>query len=341
MQEIEKNDKKPSRFGKQLSKENSVVEKVEKVEKQEKIEKIEKVEKNERKGVINIPSKNILNNNPVISVKPIRDSSNKKRDNDNKEISDFVKKNDQKKKSNPIIFKSEKIEKVEKVDKIEKVEKVEKIEKVEKGEKKNQIFVNGGGKISIIDISSEISFDYPLKELMKKGNEVVLNGKDYNSFKKEENIKEIIKIKASPQPDLTDSSLNKEINIIEIEPEVKSAPVFKDKKQKEEFYDLNRVMNEMAKLEIDEDESVSDEQTLNYEKNIIETIDDERDINFIEDPTSIPSTYSVNPNTCSKVDFWSDNSQIEELRIELEKSLGFDLFKKIYKIIEEKVKYIR
>lgn len=35
-----------------------------------------------------------------------------------------------------------------------------------------------------------------------------------------------------------------------------------------------------------------------------------------------------------------DNSAIEELRKELESSLGFELFKKVYKIVDNNVKLI-
>lgn len=106
------------------------------------------------------------------------------------------------------------------------------------------------------------------------------------------------------------------------------------KKEEEEFYDLNRYLDELNNLNLEEPvETNTNEQITTDVKSIDESSDHTRDYNPIEDE----STNAVSEHPGALNDISSDNSKIEELRVELEKVLGVEIFKIVYRIVDEQV----
>lgn len=225
----------------------------------------------------------------------------KKSDSDNKAIIDFMKNND-KKKLTPSSH-----------DKL-----------IEVGSKEP--------KINIVNINSNIVNnpknevgENSLKELMKKCRQDLKTKpkEDVVWIGKEKDEKpEKIEYKFPKVVILEKERPKEEININ------KSTPTTNNPTQDKEIYDLNRYCNELDKIDNEDEENEIETQP---EEKL--TVDEVRDYIEIED-INLDGKQPSNQNI---VEYESDNSQIEELRIELENTLGFDMFKKIYKIVDERV----
>ena len=201
--------------------------------------------------------------------------------------------------------------------------------------------------------------DNPLKELMKKRRaelktkaeipDVVWLGKEKDPSKREDNKKEgeikfpkvtiVEKNKLTnnenKQPmsgNLIDLTNVKEVKIDLVE-SVNQIP-----KEDEEFYNLNRYLEEARKIADEEiepnEQDTNVESMTQQEVNNINIDSDTRDYNAIEEDGNV-ATPVTNNNEDAILN--TDNSQIEELRVELENSLGFELFKQLYKIVDDKV----
>ncbi len=214
---------------------------------------------------------------------------------------------------------------------------------------------------------SKNSEENPLKELMKKGREQLKNekeedviwlGKEKEKFndstsekKKEIKFPKIIILEkpnsnnfATPQTknvannnslqSTDNSSVENEIDINANIPKlnIKDDPrnIFeeirlKEEKEAEDFYNLNRYLNELAKLEDEEEMSVGDENK------------DFKEVHLEYKPYEANEIEASNDESANNKEY-EDNSQIEMLRVELEKSLGFDVFKRVYKTVDSQVK---
>jgi hypothetical protein len=208
------------------------------------------------------------------------------------------------------------------------------------------------------------SEENPLKELMKKGREQLKNekeedviwlGKEKDKFNDSTNEKKkeikfpkiIILEKAHNNNVLTpqnkniansnslqstdNSSMENEIDININKLNIKDDPrnIFeeirlKEEKEAEDFYNLNRYLNELAKLEDEEEMSVGDENK------------DFKEVHLEYKPYEASEVEVKNDEGVNNKEY-EDNSQIEMLRVELEKSLGFDVFKRVYKTVDSQV----
>ena len=111
---------------------------------------------------------------------------------------------------------------------------------------------------------------------------------------------------------------------------------------------MNRYAKEIDEIQNQEEDKLSVENkdtSDNTKVNIEENIPEAREFNEVEEEEIVPSNSgnnseknSMSSSIISNYDPNSDNTQIEELRIELENSLGFEIFKKVYKIVEEHVR---
>lgn len=218
----------------------------------------------------------------------------------------------------------------------------------------------------------------PLQELMKKArselktkpkDDVIWIGnkeKEVPQKKKEEKELKFPKVIILEKPEKERVSRSSNENAIDVNTPNQVNPGFtpvaaiknpklemKEKKTQEELYNLNRILNELAKIENEEEnETDSPSKETNIESR--PSIDEERDFNEIEEiDSSTPQSNEINSpikknlqsnergsfnqnSTDSETN--TDNTQIEELRIELENSLGFELFKRVYQIVEQKVR---
>ena len=270
----------------------------------------------------NPPNNNVhISNNPQV----IHLNSNpnvakiKKRESDHKEIADFFKKD--KVGINPFSRNSDK-----------ELPKPNLLEKVEKDLKN----INSNFPQNIFNNVANNSDDKttPLREFLKKKREemknkekladvIWLNNDKKEQIRGEEKMIKMPKIiildKNAPQK--KDSSENLSIN----------SASNSNKKGDLEFYNVNRCLNEMAKIANDEDDSID---TNEEEKQICENVNEkneEREENIIDDNTNISE--ELKPTFDSNTDY----SQIEELKIDLEQILGMDLFKRIYKLVDSNV----
>ncbi len=205
----------------------------------------------------------------------------------------------------------------------------------------------------------------PLKELMKKGREQLKNGKEQDVIWLGKDVKEkekdtltestdsisekkkeikfpkiIIVEKPNSNPNsnkITSEAVKNEIDITN--PKDDPRNIFeevrlKEEKQAEDFYNLNRYLNELAKLE-DEEENI---ETSNDSKNFKEVKLEYKPNETTDLEVPDEGEDFNNKKKTSQED--SDNSQIEMLRIELENTLGFDVFKKVYKTVDSQVRLI-
>lgn len=270
--------------------------------------------------------------NTVVSS---NNSSNKKKESDLKDISDFMGKKKENRLSNPNA--RELINKESSKDRKE--------EKKPSSKNINVININTPSGYNS-NVSTPSSSENSLREFMKKrkaeiksqpAEDIVWLGAkaEKETPKKEEKERRFPKITIIEDKKPAD----KNKDLIEIN-NVKPLPEKKLNKDEEEFYNLNRYLYELAvnnnfdiqKLDNNEEETIpSNEDTSeNYEKNV--DINDDRDFNIIDDTDDKPVE-----NVYSQADISTDNSQIEELRIELENSLGMEVFKLAYDLVDNQV----
>jgi hypothetical protein len=110
--------------------------------------------------------------------------------------------------------------------------------------------------------------------------------------------------------------------------------LYKQKKEAEEFYNLNRYLDELHKINEEETTENSNVDILSIDiKSSDENSDNTREYGIDDVETSnlnsVQAVYNTDMNT--------DNTQIEELRVELENCLGFEIFKIVYKIVDQQV----
>jgi hypothetical protein len=176
-----------------------------------------------------------------------------------------------------------------------------------------------------------------LKELMKKAradmknkpnDEVIWMGKEKEPLKKKEDQIKIPKVIIVEK--LKDNSSGKSND------EISNQPVLEmDKKKEEDLFNLNRMLNELAKIENEEE---TNESEISESSNNMEYKEDEaRDFNVVDSDNNEVANRAKKYMDEEEIN--TDNTQIEELRIELENSLGFELFKNVYKIVEQKVNF--
>jgi hypothetical protein len=277
----------------------------------------------------------------------------KKKDSDNKDIAEAMRKVELKKKTpaNPLPLKQEVNKEVKKL-----------------------ININYNQQINMNNKND--ADGNPLQELMKKAradmknkpkDEVIWLGKEKEAVpkKKEEREMKFPKViivekekdkerySRGSKDNVTDFTPATANNVITVQVAVPVPVVNKsemrEKKTQEELYNLNRILNELAKIENEEENDSDNSKDINLESRPSTDLTEERDFNEIEETESneinILKKDSSNSNSNgsyssnAQVDTYSDNTQIEELRIELENSLGFELFKKIYKTVELKVNF--
>ncbi len=200
-----------------------------------------------------------------------------------------------------------------------------------------------------------------LKEIMKlkraelknhKQDEVVWIGKEIKKEEKEEikndkndyKFPEIIILeKPHKSSEKVEKTLDEKTNTIDMtEAKNKYSCVYdsqimlKQKKDAEEFYNLNRYLEELNKINEEETSETSNVDILNIDiKSSDENSDNTREYG-IEDVESSISNSAQGVNT----DMNTDNTQIEELRVDLENCLGNDVFKIVYKIVDQQVIYL-
>ncbi len=294
--------------------------------------------------VVVVPSSN-ANKNVVFNAKI---SDPKKRDSDNKEIAEFMKKKDEKKKiiSNHVVK-----------------EAVKENKEVRRnvGSNNNLYNINPTPLINKnIIITEEAN---PLKELMKKQRaelknrpkeDVVWIGKEKdnshnnytpNKVKKEMKFPNVIIVeKPTSNKEIIDINPNINVNSNINSNKNENPPSNSNNKESEEFYNLNRYLNELAKLDNEEGENENEQETQDEsasangvpnDDQLADAIDsiELEDANNSDKEKDTKNNKKDNENDNND----SENTMIEELRIELENSLGFDLFKKVYKTVEENV----
>jgi hypothetical protein len=292
---------------------------------------LKKINQNNVKNLNSNPSPNV---NVAMNKQPVVDS--KRREADNKEIADFLKKNEKK--------------------------KVPSVSKEVKRPSKNSEVDDSTIKMKYVINSNEENNS--LKELMKKGrdelkkspkDEVHWIGKDKESNINVNNFNNLgyNKKKAGNFPNVIildkPKSSNKEIiDVISSHPsneEINLKNPINNLKEQEELYNLNRYLNEIAKIDNEQEQTDSETNETSEINNINANNDDQfndaRDFNFIEEPSSNVTKQGSNSqlDKLYNENYETENSHIEELRIELENSLGFDLFKNVYKTVEENVKF--
>jgi hypothetical protein len=237
---------------------------------------------------------------------------------------------------------------------------------------KKLININYNQQININKEKSEPEAN-PLQELMKKARSelktkpkedvIWLGNKEKEAPQKKKEEKEIkfpkVIILEKPEKERVSRSSNE--NVIDVNgvnpgfaPAQKNPKIeMKEKKTQEELYNLNRILNELAKIENEEENDTDSCKESNLESRPSTDLNEERDFNEIEETesntpqsndinsplkkNSKENSGSLNQNSTDN-ETNTDNTQIEELRIELENSLGFELFKRIYKIVEQKVR---
>lgn len=300
---------------------------------------------NIKKNISPIPQ-NQKNQNVFITpqVKP-QAADSKKRDLDNREIADFMKKNDKKKNLNP----SKEVVK-EGAKNNNRPSNPSNNLNPNPPVKINQNPVNAGIK-NIVTSNNDPEAN-PLKELMRKARaelknkpkeDVVWMGKEKEVVNKKKSDKDtrfpkvIIVEKEKPKEKESNSSNSIDINV---NSNILENNKNKIKKEDEEIYNLNRYLNELAKLENGEEETpVEQETNCTTNANNDDNLNDARDEIGVEETEATEDTQPNNQLfTFVEGPVETDNTMIEELRIELENSLGFEVFKKVYKIVEEKVK---
>ena len=114
---------------------------------------------------------------------------------------------------------------------------------------------------------------------------------------------------------------------------------FKKKKEDEYNYDKNRIFIELEKNENDNnilEENIKEEHNI-INNTTFETNNNEIENNKIEIPNDIEIDNKNNEDNSNIIipNYESDFGKIEELKIQLEKSLGAELFKDIYHIVDE------
>ena len=302
----------------------------------------------------------------------------KKKESDNNQIADVMKKIEQKKKSNFNNFNNFNNQPINIAN--NNVPHPQNQDKNVINSENRKIYPSPSNSKNSSGNRDEIS--NPLQELMKKGREQIKNknpqdlvwmGKEKHKpqeispnnievKKKEIKFPKVIIVEKANQHNLQSNNIshNTEIstehntevnnslekNEIDINPNVilKDDPrnVFeemrrKNKKEAEDFYNLNRYLNELAKLEDEEELDPGDdgkdfkEVHLEYKPEDINSRDFNEISEEIEKEIPDKNAFEADQNT-------SDNSQIEMLRIELEKSLGFDVFKRVYKTVDSQVR---
>jgi hypothetical protein len=271
-----------------------------------------------------------LNNNPNSGAKIL-----KKKDSDNnKEIVDFIKKNDEKKKN----INSKDVNNVVR----NNSEKPHRNSNANSEENKNAKIVANINSIQVNANHNPQSENdkNPLTEFLKKKREELKNsntkeeivwiGKEKEPEKKAEKMvkfPKIVIVEKQPPVQGRNSDLI-EVNAVDDSPDDSIS-----QKHEEEFYNANRYLNELAKIGNDEEEELDEQQNEIHSPEEKNESNEERDfpiddsVGTQHDTAATDSNYETN----------TDNSQIEELRIELETSLGLDLFMKVYKIVDEKV----
>lgn len=317
-----------------------------------------------------------INKNIALNGKP---DSNKRRDSDNKEIADFIKKNNDKKKIiNQMPFKDPMKDKIkepikehirepikEKIKELIKEPFKEPIKDVIKEPIKELIkdpikrSPNSSNPIinkNVIITNIPIDDINPLKELMKKQRaelknkpkeDVVWSVKEKddiilpNKNKKEREIKFpniIIVEKEKPttiNKEIVDTNNNSNCN--------RNKDTSIPNKESEEFYNLNRYLNEIAKItneevELENETEIESEENCNTNVNVQLNEDNMNDgLEIVDLADETVTDHRKTPNLQLLLENDTENTQIEELRIELENSLGFDLFKKVYQTVEENV----
>jgi hypothetical protein len=101
----------------------------------------------------------------------------------------------------------------------------------------------------------------------------------------------------------------------------------KNIKKQEEFIQANKMLLELDNINNDDEIEESKEQQIEFNQNDINSA--MREYNEITDS----ETNSISDTQITE----SDNSIIEQLRIQLETDLGLDLLKSLYKLVESNV----
>lgn len=254
-----------------------------------------------------------------------------KREMDNKEIVDFMKKNERKKSKDVKEIRrpsnsrlgngiNSNVKNINNPD----IKHIDINSNIKEQEKEDVVVVNNvvnNKDKKLLDTQFEAN---PLKELMKRAK--AADEKEFHPKIVEKPVESkeshVINVKVNNQTPHQHAVINNKIQ---------------NKKEAEEIYNLNRYLNELAKLEDGEDEPVGDEgddleraQSNNHQVNNYEA----RDENVVEESIEIETN---NKTTHNFSEDQNENNQIDELRVELEKSLGFEMFKKVYKTVENKV----
>ena len=122
---------------------------------------------------------------------------------------------------------------------------------------------------------------------------------------------------------------------------------FNYKNMNEDQYNQNRLLNNLANIvnndKEDSDNENEDNQNENmnsdavniFDDNIANLISHEKDNNVNQDNNNNNNKSNVNENKNKENLYESDFGDIEELRIDLENSLGINLFKEIYHYVDE------
>jgi hypothetical protein len=148
--------------------------------------------------------------------------------------------------------------------------------------------------------------------------------KDQAKEEKEYKFPKVILVEKSNKNTPKESEIDLEVPC-PINHEVK----IKKQKEQEEFYNLNRYLNELAK--IDDEESTENTNDIADENKNSEEGNDTRDYQIIDEETTSGS------NGFKEVYVNTDNSLIEEMKLNLENSIGIDNFKLVYKIVDQYV----
>jgi len=320
-------------------------------------------------------SENERKNSKTPLSKPKVPSQEKKKE-DNKEISDFFQKNDQKKKkqndtpSRYLNFQEQHLNtpRNQNSRNSQNIPYVKKILPSPRGSKTKfnmdtNVVTNYKEKKEP-HLEKQLSENFcgtnTLKEIMKqkraelknqKQDEVIWIGKEIKKEEKEEKeeikndykFPEVIILekprKSSIKEKKTQNENRNTIDMTEAKNKYScvydSQIIYKQKKEAEEFYNLNRYLEELNKINEEETSETSNVDILNIDiKSSDENSDNTREYG-IEDVESSNSNSAQGINN----DINTDNTQIEELRVDLENCLGNEVFKIVYKIVDQQVIY--